>query len=611
MKPAATETAEVVTVREGTMPSVEEAPQVKLRENVIREVAVGDLLRAEFNPRRSGLDDASIEELAASVKEHGVLLPILAREHPSEAGKLQIVAGERRWRAARLAGLATVPVTVRPLSDREAVELTVTENLQRRDLHPLEEGRGVASMLAMGWSLDEAAAHLGKSRKWVARRASIARLTDAWQAAVGDPGSPFAGWSAAALEVVAPLPADMQGVLLARWQAAHPRLVAGWTADVVAQQVGEHLHVINRAPFDPDDRHLVRAAGACATCPKRSDREPELFADFHDAVSPGLAARCLDGGCWAGKIEATIAARNRMIRERQGQTVLIRGDGDYGSRPLVGVPDADRGRVLVGHAVEDANQGEPGAIEAIIVSGADAGRGRWIKPRAGQAIKGGVVVDVEREDEGPGAEPADRGPSKVAVERTRRIEEEVGKLLENESTRDALASETHAMVRVVLACEKLAHGLDEAEIGPVVDELNGIRFGPLYAELAAYCLRRLGGLLKYDYPAAELAPVLLMARIDVAAVTARVHEELPLPGEGPAGSDGENPYALDGLKPKGLPGAKYQGWEAGRGGVGIDGNPYVKGQYKQAWEEGWRAARGAAGPELQRAGAEAHVGGEG
>ncbi len=114
-------------------------------------------------PRRH-FDEAALDELANSIKDKGLLQPILVR--PIKSG-YEIVAGERRWRAAKLAGLTEVPVVLRELSDREALELAIIENLQREDLGPLEEARAFKQLLDFGMTQDEAAQSVGKGRTTV------------------------------------------------------------------------------------------------------------------------------------------------------------------------------------------------------------------------------------------------------------------------------------------------------------------------------------------------------------------------------------------------------------------------------------------------------------
>ena len=107
----------------------------------IKTVPVDFLHPGRYQPRHH-VDDAQIKELSESIAEKGILQPILVRRHPDEANVFEIIAGERRWRAAQLVQLHEVPVIVHDLSDREALEVALVENLQRQDLSPLEEAEG-------------------------------------------------------------------------------------------------------------------------------------------------------------------------------------------------------------------------------------------------------------------------------------------------------------------------------------------------------------------------------------------------------------------------------------------------------------------------------------
>ena len=110
-------------------------------QDTLRMLPIEALEPGPFQPR-GGMDPDSLEELAASIREHGILQPILARPKPGEPGHYQIVGGERRWRAAQVAQLHEVPVVVRNLEDREAMAAGLVENLQRQDLNAVEEAEG-------------------------------------------------------------------------------------------------------------------------------------------------------------------------------------------------------------------------------------------------------------------------------------------------------------------------------------------------------------------------------------------------------------------------------------------------------------------------------------
>lgn len=127
-------------------------------------------------PRRD-FDDEALEALADSIRRHGVLQPILVR--PMKDGGYQIVAGERRWRASRLAGLDEVPVYIRELDDKQTAQLALVENLQREDLNPIEEALGYKSLMeSTGATQEEIAKTVGKSRSAVANSLRLLGLSD-------------------------------------------------------------------------------------------------------------------------------------------------------------------------------------------------------------------------------------------------------------------------------------------------------------------------------------------------------------------------------------------------------------------------------------------------
>lgn len=119
------------------------------------------------NQPRKNFDDEALAELSASIQKHGVIQPLLVRPLPN--GSYQLVAGERRWRASRMAGLTEVPVVIRELSDEDAAALALIENLQREDLDPIEEAEGYKYLMDnYALTQEEAAQRVGKSRSAVA-----------------------------------------------------------------------------------------------------------------------------------------------------------------------------------------------------------------------------------------------------------------------------------------------------------------------------------------------------------------------------------------------------------------------------------------------------------
>ena len=129
------------------------------------ELKVEQLQSGKYQPR-SFMDDTALNELASSIKAQGIMQPILVR--PVPGGKFEIIAGERRWRAAKLAGLASVPVLVREVADNAALAMALIENIQREDLNPLEQAVGIQRLVAeFGATHDQAADMVGRSRSAV------------------------------------------------------------------------------------------------------------------------------------------------------------------------------------------------------------------------------------------------------------------------------------------------------------------------------------------------------------------------------------------------------------------------------------------------------------
>lgn len=145
------------------------------------QLAVNEIRPNPYQPRHD-FDPESLKELAASIAEHGILQPVLVR--PSTAG-FELVAGERRWRAAQLAGHATLPAVVRALDERSMMEIALIENLQRADLNPIEEAEAYQRLISE-FSLreEEVAQRVGKSRPYIANTLRLLRLPAQTQQAV-------------------------------------------------------------------------------------------------------------------------------------------------------------------------------------------------------------------------------------------------------------------------------------------------------------------------------------------------------------------------------------------------------------------------------------------
>lgn len=150
--------------------------------NATVKLKISEIEPNRAQPRKE-FNDEALAELADSIAQHGVLQPLLVR--PILGGGYQIVAGERRWRAARMAGVSEVPVLVREMSDSEVMELALIENLQREDLTPLEEAQGYQALIeSYSFTQEEVSKTVGKSRPAVANALRLLHLPEELQALV-------------------------------------------------------------------------------------------------------------------------------------------------------------------------------------------------------------------------------------------------------------------------------------------------------------------------------------------------------------------------------------------------------------------------------------------
>ena len=144
--------------------------------NPDRMVPIEFVARNPRNPRRY-FDEAELHELASSIRQHGIVQPVVVRTVAD--GQFEIIAGERRWRAAQLAGLIEIPVIVRDVDDKTALEIAIVENVQRADLNPLEEALGYEQLIAEhGYTQNDLGEIIGKSRSHVANSLRLLKLPD-------------------------------------------------------------------------------------------------------------------------------------------------------------------------------------------------------------------------------------------------------------------------------------------------------------------------------------------------------------------------------------------------------------------------------------------------
>lgn len=151
-------------------------PSEEAQRGADRRMAVADLEPNPDQPRRR-FDEAALQDLANSIREKGVIQPLVVRGSPRRPDRYEIVAGERRWRAARMAEVAEVPVVLRSFTDTEVLEIAIVENVQRADLNPIEEASGYRQLMErFGHTQDSLAQALGKSRSHIANLLRLLQL---------------------------------------------------------------------------------------------------------------------------------------------------------------------------------------------------------------------------------------------------------------------------------------------------------------------------------------------------------------------------------------------------------------------------------------------------
>jgi ParB family chromosome partitioning protein len=283
----------------------------------IQEIPLAKIRESKTNPRRF-FDEGKLAELADNIRQHGVLQPILLRPLPEgEAGTYELVAGTRRYRASKLAKRETIPATVRDLTDAQALELQVIENVQRVDVHPLDEAQGYAALIELQpdtYTVESIASRVGRSPAYVNGRLRLIQLiAEAKQAFYDDKLT-----VAHAFEIARLQPNDQRRALQEcfpqyrnaaailkdkRAEATTVRELRAW----IQREI--HLDLTN-APFDPQDETLLPKAGACARCPKRTGSNPLLFPEVRQKST------CTDRECYRAKVEALVQIQVKPLEEK-------------------------------------------------------------------------------------------------------------------------------------------------------------------------------------------------------------------------------------------------------------------------------------------------------
>jgi ParB/RepB/Spo0J family partition protein len=330
--------------------------------NVLRDIPIAQLFPSLANPRRE-MDDASLDELATSILAHGIQSPLLVRPKPGQEdeGRFEIVAGHRRYYAAARANLGVVPCIARDLSDDEAAEVALIDNLQRVDIPPMDEAQAFGELRDRLLSIEAVAAKVGKEMAYVAKALKLLSLSEASRSALAaklitiDHArllcrlaeleqnaalkwclDPHAGVKVAVEDVITKRlerskeddededDEEEQGPERPRWRRT-------WEPQSV-QELKDHIETesgtpLDRAPWPLTEDWLIPDAGACADCEKNTKANAPLFGDLDTGV-----AVCTDGGCFKAKTQAFV-----QIELRKAAMAIGKAESEDGQPKLAAI----------------------------------------------------------------------------------------------------------------------------------------------------------------------------------------------------------------------------------------------------------------------------------
>jgi len=341
------------------------------------------------SPTNARDTQTKLETLKASIQERGILNPLTVRR--IENGKYEVVAGARRLAAAIELELATVPAIVRDLDEDEARTVALIDNIERADLTPLEEARGIQYLYKMNLDTDDIAKRLARTPQFIARRHQLLALSKDWKDRFADPESPVSKWPIRNLELLATFAPEVQNNFFADnpWIAGREVSLADF-GNVIARYTAD----LSAAPWDLESPHIFPQAGACTTCDFRSRTQPLLF------ESDETADRCLRPGCYQEKLKLhSIGLAKKLASD--SNLICALHDGPQEAAPILLTHNYDqipKDFVDVGAAVLTSKDRESSHLietkshdhrskPAVWIDGPDAGKPVWIKEDTRKAKK--------------------------------------------------------------------------------------------------------------------------------------------------------------------------------------------------------------------------------
>lgn len=345
-----------------------------------RIVALTELQSSPSNTRQH-YDSDAIKSLSESIKQHGILQPILVREikpTDAKAPKYQVIAGERRFRAAKRAGLTNIPAHIKTMSEAEALSAQIVENLQREDVHPLDEADGLRRLKEeMKLEISEIAKRLSKDARHIARRLALTNLIE-------EARKDFrAGLItlAHALEICRLAPDIQPEALIVCYERKsiwnQKEQTYTYLADkekpirpvrYLQEWLEQNIHLnLHKAPFKMDDVRLRADGLTCVECPHRTGHDQRLFADIKNGDT------CLNPPCFQAKIQAFVQIRKTELDAKSDKPAAYISSY-YDSR------SNEKNALSKGayQILEKKSDRCENAERAIVADGTEIGQVRWI-----------------------------------------------------------------------------------------------------------------------------------------------------------------------------------------------------------------------------------------
>lgn len=378
-------------------------------------ISIATIDTSPDNPRKT-FPKETIEELAESIKSKGLLQPILVRPSPSTKGRFELVAGERRLKASKLAKLAEIDAIVRELSDADAHDARVIENQQREDVHPLEECDGYRTAIEKyKRTAEDVAAKVGKSVSYIYARLKLASLGDEGRKAY------LAGkLSHTTALYVARVPPELQAKavkdLTSGYQFDGKNPISARAASEILRR--DYMLRLKGAPFPTNDPELVAGAGTCGDCPKRTGNQKELFGDVNevDVCTDPICYRKKSDAEWDRQSATAKSKGLKVIDSPSAQKKLFSYGGDsfaYNSEYV----DLDATHY-------DVSSGKSKSYRALAPKDAERVLIRAPSGRTIEAIKRSTVEKAAKKSSSPAAK-AKKKSEKAKRELEQRIEEAV------------------------------------------------------------------------------------------------------------------------------------------------------------------------------------------